>query len=179
MNDNKREKDYFKLLKSGMFWEMYPELTGDWDLDKKEFNRKETFLDENYRNKSFEQRFGKPKKLINVKLTDMNEKFEPLKQIKNVTIGNGYTSIPDSPKPTVTPLLVLYLDVSRVHDIQEAFDYAQRALERYERHGWTFLIIPLTDGRDSFVESHAIEKTNPIELAELQKQILELIKTGE
>lgn len=26
--------EYNKLLKSGMFWEMYPNLTGDWEEDK-------------------------------------------------------------------------------------------------------------------------------------------------
>ncbi len=50
MNDNKREKDYFKLLQTGMFWEFYPELTGDWEKDKEEFNRKEQWLNENFRN---------------------------------------------------------------------------------------------------------------------------------
>jgi len=36
-NDKKisTKKDYLALLKSGMFWEFYPELTGDWDDDKK------------------------------------------------------------------------------------------------------------------------------------------------
>ena len=39
MIDNKNEKaDYFKLLGSGMFWEIYPQLTGEWEKDKDEFN---------------------------------------------------------------------------------------------------------------------------------------------
>lgn len=33
----KDKKDYDKLLKSGMFWEFYPELTGNWETDKKIF----------------------------------------------------------------------------------------------------------------------------------------------
>lgn len=31
-NDIKRSYD--NLLKSGMFWELYPQLTGNWDEDK-------------------------------------------------------------------------------------------------------------------------------------------------
>ncbi len=35
MTQEERAKDaYFKLLKSGMFWELYPELTGDYEEDK-------------------------------------------------------------------------------------------------------------------------------------------------
>ena len=30
----KTETHYRLLLASGMFWEIYPELTGDWDKDK-------------------------------------------------------------------------------------------------------------------------------------------------
>jgi hypothetical protein len=29
------EENYNKLLNSGMFWEMHPELTGTWEVDKK------------------------------------------------------------------------------------------------------------------------------------------------
>lgn len=29
------KENYDKLLKSGMFWEFYPELSGDWSEDKK------------------------------------------------------------------------------------------------------------------------------------------------
>ena len=32
------EKQYKLLLKSGMFWEIYPELTGDWEIDKIKLN---------------------------------------------------------------------------------------------------------------------------------------------
>lgn len=32
--------DYNKLLKSGFFWEFYPELTGDWGKDKLIINPK-------------------------------------------------------------------------------------------------------------------------------------------
>lgn len=30
----KTEENYNKLLKSGMFWEFYPELSGEWEKDK-------------------------------------------------------------------------------------------------------------------------------------------------
>jgi len=50
MNDSKSEKDYFNLLKSGMFWEIYPQLTGDWDKDKDEYIKNEQWLNENFRN---------------------------------------------------------------------------------------------------------------------------------
>ena len=29
----KTKENYISLLKSGMFWELHPELTGDWCLD--------------------------------------------------------------------------------------------------------------------------------------------------
>jgi hypothetical protein len=33
-------KDFYnKLLKSGMFWEMFPELVGIWEKDKVKFKR--------------------------------------------------------------------------------------------------------------------------------------------
>lgn len=28
------KEEYFSLRKSGMFWEFYPQLTGEWDKDK-------------------------------------------------------------------------------------------------------------------------------------------------
>jgi len=30
----KTKEDYDKVLRSGMFWEFHPELTGDWEIDK-------------------------------------------------------------------------------------------------------------------------------------------------
>lgn len=30
----KNRKEYETLLKSGMFWEFHPELTGQWEIDK-------------------------------------------------------------------------------------------------------------------------------------------------
>lgn len=30
-------KEYRELLNSGMFWEFYPALTGDWERDKEEW----------------------------------------------------------------------------------------------------------------------------------------------
>ena len=31
---SKMKNDYHLLIKSGMFWEFHPELTGDWTKDK-------------------------------------------------------------------------------------------------------------------------------------------------
>ena len=36
------QKEYLLLLRSGMFWEIYPELTGEWEKDK------EIFIDAHY-----------------------------------------------------------------------------------------------------------------------------------
>ena len=33
------EEDYRLLKESGMFWELYPELTGEWELDREWFER--------------------------------------------------------------------------------------------------------------------------------------------
>ncbi len=39
-------KQRHQLLKeSGMFWEIYPALTGDWEKDKVEFTKEEKQLD--------------------------------------------------------------------------------------------------------------------------------------
>ena len=35
----KIEEEYLKVLKSGMFWEFHPELSGDYDQDKDEWKR--------------------------------------------------------------------------------------------------------------------------------------------
>lgn len=35
----KSRTDYDLLLKSGMFWVAYPELTGIWTLDKEKINK--------------------------------------------------------------------------------------------------------------------------------------------
>lgn len=44
----KNKEEYELLLKSGMFWEFHPELTGDWEKDKFEIlttdNLKESYL---------------------------------------------------------------------------------------------------------------------------------------
>ena len=34
----KTEENYMSLLKSGMFWEFHPELTGNWCLDESVIN---------------------------------------------------------------------------------------------------------------------------------------------
>jgi hypothetical protein len=31
------EKEYYQLLKSGMFYEFFPDLSGIWDKDKNQF----------------------------------------------------------------------------------------------------------------------------------------------
>ena len=33
----KAEKEYEGLMKSGMMWEWYPQLSGNWEKDKKEW----------------------------------------------------------------------------------------------------------------------------------------------
>lgn len=38
------EKEYFDLLKSGMFWEFYPHLTGDYEKDKDQWKKEYSFL---------------------------------------------------------------------------------------------------------------------------------------
>jgi hypothetical protein len=35
----KPKQEYESLLTSGMFWEFFPELSGDWAKDKKEFKK--------------------------------------------------------------------------------------------------------------------------------------------
>lgn len=38
-NNIKTKENYYLLIKSGMFGEFYPELTWDWEVDKKVINR--------------------------------------------------------------------------------------------------------------------------------------------
>lgn len=71
-----------------------------------------------------------------------------------------------------TPILVLYLNVTDAN-ITESLDSAQSQMEKFREHGWLYLIFPITDGRDSFIESHAVEKLDPIEFNKLQTKILE------
>jgi hypothetical protein len=33
------KQEYERLLTSGMFWEFYPDLTGDWNKDKRKFRK--------------------------------------------------------------------------------------------------------------------------------------------
>lgn len=37
-------KEYKELVKSGMFWEFYPKLSGEWEKDKKEWEEIEKEL---------------------------------------------------------------------------------------------------------------------------------------
>lgn len=34
---NEAKLEYEQLLKSGFFWEFYPDLSGDWETDKEEW----------------------------------------------------------------------------------------------------------------------------------------------
>lgn len=68
--------------------------------------------------------------------------------------------------------MALYLNVTNV-DVTEALDSAQEQMEKFREHGWLYLIFPITDGRDSFIKSHAVEKLDPIEFNKLQTKILE------
>jgi hypothetical protein len=163
MNDSKSEKDYFKLLSSGMFWEIYPQLTGEWEKDKDEFIKNENWLNENFR-----------------KMNNSTERFEPLKEIKIEPKANLLPSQPIERKGSiVTPILVVYLDVSRVDNIQEAYDHVEKEMEKFKKYGWVYMIIGIDDGRNSFIESHSVERLDPIELKRLETKILETIKTGE
>lgn len=66
MIDNQIE--YNRLLKSGMFWEFFPDLTGDWEKDEDEFNK---FADSRskFKFQEFEQK-GSNKKLNVLTLTE-------------------------------------------------------------------------------------------------------------
>ena len=33
------KEEYLSLLNSGMFWEFYPQLTGNWEKDKKDWRK--------------------------------------------------------------------------------------------------------------------------------------------
>lgn len=41
----KRKEEHALLVKSGMFWEFYPELTGDWEQDKNHFKKQSMAAD--------------------------------------------------------------------------------------------------------------------------------------
>lgn len=181
MIDNKNEKaDYFKLLGSGMFWEIYPELTGEWEKDKEEFNRKEQWLDENFRN-NMDAIGSKKHKIPTTTMNEVNKRFEPLQKIENVIMEPRQELSPIQViERKVTPILVLYLNVLGQESISDALDYALISLQTtFKESGWAYLILPITDGRDSFIESHSVERLDPIELKQLETKILETIKTGE
>lgn len=184
MNDNKSEKDYFNLLQSGMFWEIYPELTGEWEQDKDEFIKSEQYLNENFRNKKMNVPIYLMQQQLYRYMDSLKHRseplaFEPLQEIKIEPKANLQPSTPIERNKKVTPILALYLNIDGIDDVQEAFDFAQKSMKKYENHGWTYIIIPITDGRDSFIESHSVERLDPIELKQLETKILETIKTGE
>jgi len=171
MNDNKSVKDYFNLLNSG--------ITDDWDKDKEEFIK-----NENFRNK-MDAIGSKKHKIPAYTMTDFEKRFEPLKEIKiepkqeHLPTANQFPW-PELSASKVTPILVLYLNVVGQESISDALDYALNSLQiTFKESGWAYLILPITDGRDSFIESHSVERLDPIELKQLETKILKSIKTGE
>lgn len=76
----KNKKDYEDLLKSGMFWEFHPELSGEWEKDKDEFVKYHKELKDNLnKNKSLlsEETHVKLTKTLNQdKIDDLKEKIK-------------------------------------------------------------------------------------------------------
>lgn len=100
--------------------------------------------------------------------------------------GDGYESnlivvphIPPSIELIIKPILVCYLDVSRI-PIEEVDEYCQKIAVYFEEqfliHGWLTMVIPIFDGRDSFIESHVINKLQEQEFENFKEQILQKIK---
>jgi hypothetical protein len=56
-NTKDYETDFFKLLSSGMFWEFYPDLSGNWSVDKDQFIKNEKLLDNTSRKKYIQSQF--------------------------------------------------------------------------------------------------------------------------
>ena len=78
--DYQKWEDYNKLLKSGMFWEFHPELSGEWEKDKDEFIKYHKELKDNLnKNKSLlsEETHVKLTKTLNQdKIDDLKEKIK-------------------------------------------------------------------------------------------------------
>lgn len=51
LNEEISKQNYDKLLSSGMFWEIYPGLSGEWEKDRDIYITEETILDEHFRNR--------------------------------------------------------------------------------------------------------------------------------
>lgn len=156
------EEEYRKLLKSGMFWKFYPELTGNYTFDLDKWNQIYIELITNRMKQKLEYE----------KIESGEDSLRHLKVEPKVSLNLGQV-IDRRIEPK--PILVLYLDIRGV-EIQEAFDFAQKQMEKFREHGWLYLIIPIDDGRTTFIESHYIEKSNTIEFQNLQETILKEIK---
>ncbi len=51
---NDTKDTYFKLLKSGMFWEFHPELIGEWEKDKSKWSKIYKKMKDNIKEHSIE-----------------------------------------------------------------------------------------------------------------------------
>lgn len=80
-------------------------------------------------------------------------------------------------KKTPTPILILYLDCSKL-DYSEYNRYISESinvLKEYENYGWVSLLVPITSGQDSRIEVATVNNV-PTEFNEFQEEILERIK---
>jgi hypothetical protein len=174
MNDSKSEKDYFKLLRSGMFWEIYPELTGEWEKDKEEFIKNEQWLNENFRN-NMDAPGSKKHKIPAYTMTDFEKKFEPLKEIKIEPKANLLPSFPIERKKEPKP--ILFIKVPKREHL--TFEQLSEGIEKQINEAGWFLLWAYSHKDDYEIESFTLKDLQEVQLQELKEIILKSIKTGE
>ena len=183
---------YKQLLESGMFWELYPKLSGNWDIDKEDFINRETWLDNNFRNKKehpdtpTEQQIdefmkNEPKYHELEQLISKNQD-EPLVHLK---VGPNANLLPrpqdlirsDQSKIYPTPILVMYLDIRDIDsdDVDDHIKMTCEVLDSYKSHGWENLVIPYKGDNKLEIAAVNIDLVRPDEFETFKKEILRRI----
>lgn len=130
-------------------------------------------------------------RFINNRLEEPMKDYQSPEEIKNdlirrTEINNQIQYLPsrnmlDSSVTSIKakPILVVYLDVREISPNQldkhcAKIEYNLESI--FGKNGWLVLLVPITDGRSSYVESHVINKLQEQEFENFKEQVLQKIK---
>ena len=83
---------YYDILKSGMFWEKYPQLSGIWLADEKEFTKIMTTQQSEFSKRTVEQ-MKSEKSEMETTIDDMVKAFMLKYGVKELTFDAGYKEV--------------------------------------------------------------------------------------